>query len=237
MCGRTYHYLPRSNRTGGLHHFVMDKYSEALIHGKSLNVANERLDANIKDSIMKTIWDTLHASNRFVQHCTILGKAVEVVNDQNYPIDDYAPAREAFTPEVIAQINSVGVNNNTPHLLDVACVTDDNVVGNRVVRFKLKGCDTWNDIPVTHHHLEPLSFPVLFLEGENGWGKDIGKEVHFPDYIVSRMLMPEESMFVRNKLETKWIPANRFQVFARIAQYWLCDCVSRNIDSRFSNIN
>ena len=230
MCGRTYHYLPRSNSTGGLHHFIVDKYSEALSHAESINSANnKRLDTDIKSLILEQFWATLHEKNKFVQSCQILGKAVDIINNQN-PEDDYLPAEEAFTPEVIAQINSI----NTPHLLDVASVTDDSIVGNRVIRFKLRGTKFWNKLPITHHHLEPLTYPILFIEGEDGWGTNISKEIHFPDYIVSRMLMPEEGLYVRNDSNTKWIPTNRFQLFARIAQYWLCDSVSRNIDCRLN---
>eukprot|EP01035_Chromulina_nebulosa_P005495 gene5495-7462_t len=36
LCGRTYHYLPKSNCTGGIHHFILDKYTEALMHAQSL---------------------------------------------------------------------------------------------------------------------------------------------------------------------------------------------------------
>jgi hypothetical protein len=72
----------------------------------------------------------------------------------------------------------------------------------------------------------------LFLAGEDGWGMNLKPEVHFPNYIVSRMLMPEEDLFVRNAANTKYIQANRFQLFARVAQYWLCDCVSRSIENR-----
>ena len=61
---------------------------------------------------------------------------------------------------------------------------------------------------------------------------DIRDQIHFPQYIVSRMLMPEEQLFVRNAANTKWILTNHFQLFARVAQYWLCDCVSRSIETR-----
>jgi len=207
----------------------MDKYSEALSHGQSLQSTNERVDSDIKDSVPRTLWDTLHESNRFVQSCQIIGRAFEVVNNQNYPEDAYEPAEIAFTPEVIGQINSTV---NVPHLLDVAAVTDENIVGHRVIRFKVRGSSNWSQIPGTHEHIEPLSYPLLFLNGEDGWGKNVSKEVHFSDYIVSRMLMPEEGLYFRNALETKWILSNRFQLFARLGQYWLVDSVSRNIDYR-----
>jgi hypothetical protein len=134
-----------------------------------------------------------------------------------------------ITPEVIAQINSV---SNIPHLLDVASVTDDSAIGKRVIHFKLKNTRQWQKLPITHEHIEPLSYPILFLAGEDGWGINLKPTVHFPEYIVSRMLMPEEELFVRNAANTKYIQTNRFQLFARVAQYWLCDCVSRSIENR-----
>ena len=230
LCGRTYHYLPKTNSSGGIQHFILDKYTEALMHGKSLQTkTSEKLDTEIKDTILRPLWDTLHQTNRFVQHCKIIGEAVRIINDQNYPEEPYAPAQIAFTPEVITQINSVG---NVPHLLDVASVTDDSAIGKRVIHFKLKNTRQWQKLPITHQHIEPLSYPVLFLAGEDGWGIDLKREVHFPNYIVSRMLMPEEDLFVRNAANTKYIQTNRFQLFARVAQYWLCDCVSRSIENR-----
>ena len=232
MCGRTYHFIPRSNTSGGIKHFILDKYTEALMHGKTLGsvTTTKGVDSTVKDSIVLVLWDCLHEHNRFVQHCKIIGEAVKIVNDQNYPDEDYEPASKSFTPEVIAQINSV---SNIPHLLDIASVTDDSILGKRIIQFKLKGATNWNNIPTTHQHIEPLSYPILFLAGEDGWGLQLkDQNIHFPDYIVSRMLMPEEQLFVRNAANTKFIQANRFQLFARVAQYWLCDCVSRSIENR-----
>ena len=209
----------------------MDKYTEALMHGQSLQTKNsEKIDSAIKDSVLRLFWDTLHNNNRWVQHCKIIGEAINIVNDQNYPEEEYDRAEQAFTPEVISQINSV---SNTPHLLDVASVTDDTIIGKRVVRFKLRGNNnSWRKIPITSEHIEPLSYPILFIAGEDGWGINMKEDVHFPDYIVSRMLMPEENLYVRNAANNKFILTNRFQLFARVAQYWLCDCVSRSIENR-----
>ena len=44
--------------------------------------------------------------------------------------------------------------------------------------------------------------------------------------------MPEENLYVRNAANNKFILTNRFQLFTRVAQYWLCDCVSRSIENR-----
>ena len=40
LCGRTYHYLPKTNSSGGIQHFILDKYTEALMHGKSLQTGH-----------------------------------------------------------------------------------------------------------------------------------------------------------------------------------------------------
>ena len=229
MNGRTYHFIPRSDNFGGLHHFILDNYNSALAHGTSLSIDNNQIDASLKESIIQLFWFLLDRDNCFVQSCKLLGKAFTAVNEQNYPEDALEPAQVAFPPNVIAEINECGEN---PHALDIAAVTDDTIIGNRVIRFKLKNSNSWKQIPVTHPDIEPLSYPLLFLEGEQGWGDNIAKEVPFCNYIVSRMLMPEENCWVRNAESTKWILANRFQLFARLAQYWLCDSVSRSIDRR-----
>ena len=80
-----------------------------------MNSSDKSLDCNIKPSILKKIWHTLHQSNPFVQSCQILGKAVDVINNQN-PDEEPLPAETVFSPEVITKINRV----NSPHLLDVA---------------------------------------------------------------------------------------------------------------------
>jgi hypothetical protein len=85
LFGRTYHYMPRSNTTGGIQHFIMDKYTEALMHGQSFQTkSSEKTDSAIKDAILRTFWDTLHRTNRWVQHCKIIGEAVKTISDQNW---------------------------------------------------------------------------------------------------------------------------------------------------------
>jgi len=97
LCGRTYHFLPKSNSAGGIQHFILDKYTEALMHGNSLQTkTSQKEDTDIKDAVLRAFWDTLHQSNRFVQHCKIIGEAVRIINDQNYPEEPYAPAENAF---------------------------------------------------------------------------------------------------------------------------------------------
>jgi len=169
----------------------LDNYDSALAHGVSLSttVDKTRIDGVLKESIIELFWFVLGRDNCHVQSCKLLGKAFSAVNDQNFPEDDYEPAQVAFPPNVIAEINECG---EVPHALDIAAVTDDTVIGNRVIRFKLKNTNTWKQIPVTHPDIEPLSYPLLFLEGEKGWGDNVAKVVPFCSYIVSRMLMPEK---------------------------------------------
>ena len=130
------------------------------MHAQSFESNNSRIDTTIKDSILRAFWDTLHSMNKFVQHCKIIGDAVNIINNQNYPEEQYEPAAQAFTPEVIAQINSI---SNTPHLLDVASVTDDSIVEKRIVQFKVRGSSTWRTLPITHPHIEPLAIISDFV--------------------------------------------------------------------------
>ena len=61
------------------------------MHGKTLGsvTTTKGVDSTVKDSIVLVLWDCLHEHNRFVQHCKIIGEAVKIVNDQNYPDEDY----------------------------------------------------------------------------------------------------------------------------------------------------
>ena len=117
------------------------------MHGNALqrNQHSTNIDNEVRDLVLRPFWDILHQTNRFVQHCKIIGEAVRIINDQIYPEEPYYEAAKiAFTPDVITQINTI---SNIPHLLDVASFTDDSAVGKRVIHFKLKNTRQWQKKP------------------------------------------------------------------------------------------
>jgi hypothetical protein len=75
--------------------------------------------------------------------------------------------------------------------LEVAQITSDASSGDRVVRYKLKGSKSQTKtIDSLSPLMEPLCYPVLFNEGEDGWGKDMKEcdKVDFQSYLACRIL-------------------------------------------------
>ena len=129
------------------------------------------------------------------------------------------------------------LNATTSHF-DVASISSTEFSENRVLKIKRKGNPTTSTIQVTDNKLEPLSYPLLFPNGENGWGENIRKTLRFPTYLLSRMLMGEKNLDgtplqIRNKNGNE-ITTNRFQIMSRLGQTFLVDNVSRAIDYRLN---
>jgi hypothetical protein len=100
--------------------------------------------------------------------------------------------------------------------------------------------------------VEPLCYVLLFPYGERGWSRDISKKVEFTEYMCSRFKMPEKTFpsefdpildlngeivenphgLLRqwNKAGTKLLATNRFQLMARVSQYYQVEQLSRALD-------
>ena len=91
-----------------------------------------------------------------------------------------------------------------------------------------------NKIKTTSKLLEPLCYPLFFPYGEHGWSSDLSinnKKIQFMPYLASRILKPEPGLFALN-LNNERIQVNRFQLMARLMQYYIIESVSRAIDYR-----
>jgi hypothetical protein len=199
-----------------------------------------RKERNIDASFMELFYMELLDNNPWYQRVHLLGKRLQNIIAVNNPevdnadldIGDVDPdvlVGEDTDPDMIAYLNA----GAEASMLDVASVTNINVVGKRVIRFRDRQANSWKQIDGTSPHVEPLSYPLFFFHGEDGWGKDIRKTVSFNKYICSRLLMPEWNMYAKGREESydsRGIHTNRFIVLSRAGQTWLCDSVSRSID-------
>jgi hypothetical protein len=95
---------------------------------------------------------------------------------------------------------------------EVASITDVRETSDRVLIFKLKNNQT-KTIQMWSPYMEPLSYPLLFNYGERGWGKgDDCIKVEFTDYLASRLLRPEDGLWLPSQADpSKLINVNRFQ--------------------------
>jgi hypothetical protein len=125
------------------------------------------------------------------------------------------------------------VSQATQHL-DVSGITSDKSTGNMVFWYGIRNHrGQWKSFEIDgqHESVEPLCYPLLFPHGERGWSKQLQK-CDFMRYLANRLLMPEEGLQLPNKDGTRMLKVNRFQIFSRLAQYYVVESVSRAQDYR-----
>jgi hypothetical protein len=90
---------------------------------------------------------------------------------------------------------------------------------------------TSSNLDMTHKHVEPLSYPLLFTHGENGWCDADKDSISFHRYLAMRMLMPERTdhgmeygpgAYMKGVTDHGiYLNVNRFQVMSRLSQVYI----------------
>jgi hypothetical protein len=205
---------------GGINYFTYDRGEQRMQnHADELNAMNNNNNnrkniqgPKIIQNILKTIFDEQKEINKYVKD---LQNANEL--QQNYDMGN--------VKNIIATINKRNEG------LEIAGVTPDNIQGNTIIRFKLKGKSNSTDIKTTDKRVEPLCYPLFFPYGEDGWSIDMSNKIPFMKYLATRLLMPEKNLLIKT-IKGREINVNRFQLLARLAQYYVVESVSRAIDYR-----
>ena len=214
--GRTYHYVPNHlNKSGGLSFFMFD----GLLH---LNNYTSALNEKTTFQTIREEW--VHLFHDILKRVNIICRDVEFIS-LNFGNSD-------------ADLNRLKcVLSTKTSALDVAAVTNVSGDGNRILRIRVRGERAGKQIDMTNVFMEPLSYPMLFIYGEKGWGRETKDFIDFSNYLKFRMLMPDRNedgtiMMMPNKTNDKLLPTNRFQLMCRVGQTYLVDMVSRAIDYR-----
>jgi len=220
--GRTYHFLCNSAGMGGFRYFLYDAQAAMLQHGNDLNnFASSQENLRIYPNFLQLLYNELKDINILVNEVDRIGRDIST---NEHVLGD--------TPNYIVNLNAT-----TSHF-DVAAISSMESNGERILKIRRKGSQLTTNIHVTDSKLEPLSYPLFFPYGENGWGENIRKSIKFPSYLLSRILMGELNedgtfLLIRNK-KGKLISVNRFQLMSRLGQTFLVDNVSRAIDYRLA---
>lgn len=100
------------------------------------------------------------------------------------------------------------------------------------IKMKRNGTFIYDDVDSNSPSIEALCYPLLFPSGEIGYDPR-GKNIRLHQYVASRLLCPEPQLgYINNgKMD---VPLNRFNIMARLTQYWLCETLSRAINYRLS---
>ena len=168
-----------------------------------------------------------------MQDCELIGAEItRITNTTGTPPLDIDKVRELKA--------TINVKTSA---FDIAAITSNSVTGDRIITYKLKNCTKAQFIPSTDPYYETLSYPLLFAHAERGWGCDIAKQISFMKYLCARMLAPEnasdgEPLYCWNKPREghirRLLRVNRMMLFARVAQLYLVDQVSRSIDFKLN---
>ena len=206
----------------GLKYFTYDALHAKIAlteHSEALNQVEQR--CNIE--YLHSIYDELKEVNELVHDCQQIG----------YFAGQYDTNPESFfSEEAIMDINEYTSG------LDIAAITADNITGNQIIHYTIKGQGQQTSIPCYSKLQEPLLYPLLFpgsvfyviliyhikfflIAGETGWSPDINKTVRFAKYICARILMPEPGLFWHFNDDRPSIPVNRFQLMARLGQTYI----------------
>jgi hypothetical protein len=227
--GKMYHYLRNVTNDvniknfNGLSYFIFD-HDGQLAYDSIKNFAGVDNDADYIKYIQSTIDEELKIRNRYVQQLKMIGNGIMNDNDTVETL--------SFTASLV----------KIPQYIEVGIVTTTRTTDRALKIVYNDGQST--SINWRSNLLEPLSYPLLFLHGEMGWGYDDRSTVSFKHYLCNKMLCPEYiwengnlvHMTVRNKNDTKWIKTNRYQICARLSQVFWVDMWSRNIDGKLEYI-
>ena len=152
-------------------------------------------------------------------------------------------------------VRSNGANEDNQYMLtqmnsrsskfDVGSLSSINPTGNRSIVYIIKDEQNREEFRIDSglsNLLEPLGYPLFFVNGEFGWSwKKDRKVIDLRSYICSKIFIPEKDVhnnFIlrRNKLDTKDLKVNRFNMCCKLTQQFLCDMVCRYEDFRLKFI-
>jgi hypothetical protein len=256
LSGRTYHFIPASNTRGGIQYFLHD--------GRNIELAAHGRERNVDVPTLERLFECLQEQNRLCKSYAAIGSMAERLLMPNQD------GSQAFTRESLNEL-CPQLSRETVEF-DVSSITVDRSTGSHVLRVAVKGTGRNSNIQSTSILFEPIGYPLLFPYGEIGWGEEhrTGKrsngstcmKISFPDYLASRMLMPERyrmdcyremdipddevdnpdyGRFGRVCIQKStqrefFLPASRFDRFHRLGQVYLVDQMSRAIDYRLDHL-
>jgi hypothetical protein len=201
MNGSTFHFLPKAstgtNPSGGLSYFVFDHTAAEAInnHVNELHRRRQRYndDGDIPDekpidpsyhlraNIVMQIKEELTRCNPYCSQLHYIGRIVHELDYDHEAV--FAELRKSM-PIVTASLRS------KVQYFDVAHFTADRASGERILTFhSIAGSN--GSIDMNSPHVEPLIYPLLFFNGERGWGDADKRDIPYNRYLASRLLMPE----------------------------------------------
>ena len=233
-----------TDQTGGLSFFVYDQLSALATSPQATNVNSE---------LLSSIITGLLEVNKYCKELRMLGvEARQNENENNTFISTMPRQGEHFT---------------------VCSVMNNRQSGSMVMQIETQDTHEISNVSMDSPLVEPLSYPLLYPYGEQGWTNKYKNKLKLDQYVTARILRPEQNCYGdymtaiapnlpqvpidsrtghcfsddadELEIEQFSIPGvlvhptlivNRFQLMARLAEYWMCDMYSRQMDQRMETI-
>jgi len=185
MSGRSYHFIPKSNSASGVQYFLHSGRQEEMAkHGEERQVDVVKL---------KGLYDELLHGNKLCKLYSLIGATADRElqgRPRGNEIDDAIYVKSTLIP----------ILNLVTQQFDVSSITMDRRTGNHYMQVKCKQTRDWRSIDSLNVLFEPIGYPLLFPNGEDGWDSKnrVGDKTEgyfkmgFSNYLASRMLMPEK---------------------------------------------
>ena len=155
--GRTYNYLPSSNRKGsGINYFTFDAIMDLNTSIANFNTTMQGVGNNkcsINESYMRMIFNELKQINPFCKELSLIGNDIN-----NYNM--------SANPNITTLKSNISTKT---HSFEVGAIRSDNVNGQIVFQYKLKNSTL--KVSSGNGIVEPLCFPIRFPYGEDGFCK------------------------------------------------------------------
>ncbi len=201
--------------SSGLSYFTFDGQIDRVIqHGIEVSQASKK-ESTVNVKFLQELFEELIEINKFVKELREIGIQISATTPEDWS-----------TPEFIATLNV------PTHTMQIGCIRSDSTTENLKIYYEIDGVNKY--LNANSELVEPLCYPLLFPFGETGWSTGRRKTVPFMSYLSARILQPELGLAMRNSDGTTIFPTNRFQLMARLSQYYVTEELSRAIDYRLN---
>jgi hypothetical protein len=211
--GRTYHMYQNTSMTNcAVSNVICDGFGDHV---------NSLIEKGVSITEATTIRDELNINNRFQIELNDIGHALR---NQTVPNFRASLSIRAHDEEI-----SILRNQNAE------------LGYNTFYRFTLQN-EQVKYIDSDSYDVEPLMYPLFHPNGERGWGNDLirNHKIYLIDYLKSRLLQPEPDLLSSNwRRDPVQLLVNRYQLMARLGQYWILESFSRALDNqiKFQRLN
>ena len=185
------------------------------------------MNCGISNILYDASWAHAEDINRELIQSFVRGIKRDLLNNNEY-YQDLESFRNSLPATPPARMPDIVLNVQT-HRMEVGLVVNQNLMNSTRYVFRTKENQS-AFLTNSSGEVEPLTFPLLFPNGERGWGSDLKVyNIQLMPYIAARLLQPERDL-EHTLANGQDVFLNRFDLFSRLSQYFVLEGNFSNID-------